>query len=91
MVGRHDNTLLFVYLSPQARLQGGLSNSNETPKGEVVKEASSYGAIESWVYPAHDQRSNVFLKGGALRDFSMDANLPIRPEWQLGLENQAEW
>jgi Capsule assembly protein Wzi len=32
-----------------------------------------------------------FLKGGAVRDFSMAANLQIRPEWQLRLEDQAEW
>ncbi len=32
-----------------------------------------------------------FLEGGALRDFSMAGNLQIRPEWQLRLEDQAEW
>ena len=32
-----------------------------------------------------------FLEGGALRDFSMATNLQIRPEWQLRLEDQAEW
>jgi hypothetical protein len=32
-----------------------------------------------------------FLQGGALRDFSAAANLQIRPEWQLKLENQTEW
>ncbi len=32
-----------------------------------------------------------FLQGGALRDFSVAANLQIRPAWQLKLEDQAEW
>jgi hypothetical protein len=32
-----------------------------------------------------------FLQGGALRDFSVAANLHLRPEWQLRLEDQAEW
>jgi Capsule assembly protein Wzi len=32
-----------------------------------------------------------FLQGGALRDFSLAANLQVRPEWQLRLEDQAEW
>jgi Capsule assembly protein Wzi len=32
-----------------------------------------------------------FLQGGALRDFSVAANLQLRPEWQLRLENQVEW
>jgi hypothetical protein len=32
-----------------------------------------------------------FLQGGAVRDFCMAANLQIRPEWQLRLEDQAEW
>jgi hypothetical protein len=32
-----------------------------------------------------------FLQGGALRDFSVAANLQLRPEWRLRLENQAEW
>jgi hypothetical protein len=32
-----------------------------------------------------------FLQGGALRDFSVAANLQLRPEWQLRLEDQAEW
>jgi hypothetical protein len=32
-----------------------------------------------------------FLQGGALRDFRVAANLQIRPEWQLCLEDQAEW
>jgi len=32
-----------------------------------------------------------FLQGGALRDFSLAANLQLRPEWQLRLEDQAEW
>jgi hypothetical protein len=32
-----------------------------------------------------------FLQGGALRDFSVVANLQIRPEWHLRLEDQAEW
>jgi hypothetical protein len=31
-----------------------------------------------------------FLQGGALRDFSVAANLQIRPEWRLRLEDQAE-
>jgi len=32
-----------------------------------------------------------FLEGGALRDFSVAANLQLRPEWQLRLQNQAEY
>jgi hypothetical protein len=32
-----------------------------------------------------------FLQGGALRDFSVAANLQVRPEWHLRLEDQAEW
>jgi hypothetical protein len=32
-----------------------------------------------------------FLQGGALRDFSVVANLQVRPEWHLMLEDQAEW
>jgi hypothetical protein len=32
-----------------------------------------------------------FLKGGTLRDYSVAAILQIRPEWQLRLEDQAEW
>jgi len=32
-----------------------------------------------------------FLQGGALRDFRVAANLQLRPEWYLGLEDQAEW
>jgi len=32
-----------------------------------------------------------FLQGGALRDFSVAANLQVRPEWQLRLEDQVEW
>ena len=32
-----------------------------------------------------------FLQGGALRDFRVGANLQIRPEWQLTLQNQTEW
>jgi hypothetical protein len=32
-----------------------------------------------------------FLQGGTLRDFSVAANLQVRPEWNLRLEDQAEW
>ncbi len=32
-----------------------------------------------------------FLKGGALHDFSVAANLQVRREWRLELEDQAEW
>jgi hypothetical protein len=32
-----------------------------------------------------------FLQGGALRDFSLAANLQFRSEWQLRLEDQTEW
>jgi hypothetical protein len=32
-----------------------------------------------------------FLQGGALRDFSLAANLQVRPDWQLRLQDQAEW
>jgi hypothetical protein len=32
-----------------------------------------------------------FLQGGALRDFSLAATLHLRPEWQLRVEDQAEW
>jgi hypothetical protein len=32
-----------------------------------------------------------FLQGGALRDFSLAANLQLRPEWRLRLEDQSEW
>jgi hypothetical protein len=32
-----------------------------------------------------------FLEGGALRDYSVAANLQLRPEWQLRFENQAEY
>jgi hypothetical protein len=32
-----------------------------------------------------------FLQGGALHDFSAAANLQLRPEWNLRLEDQAEW
>jgi hypothetical protein len=31
-----------------------------------------------------------FLQGGALRDFSLAANLQLHPEWQLRLEDQSE-
>jgi hypothetical protein len=32
-----------------------------------------------------------FLQGGALRDFSVAANLQLYPEWHLTLQDQAEW
>lgn len=32
-----------------------------------------------------------FLQGGALRDFSVAANLQLHPEWHLTLQDQAEW
>lgn len=32
-----------------------------------------------------------FLQGGALRDFSLAANLQVRPEWNVRGEDQAEW
>lgn len=32
-----------------------------------------------------------FLEGDTLHDYSLAANLQIRPEWQLRLEDQAEW
>jgi hypothetical protein len=32
-----------------------------------------------------------FLQGRALRNFSLAANLQVRPEWQLRLVDQAEW
>jgi hypothetical protein len=32
-----------------------------------------------------------FLQGGDLRDFSLATNLQVRPEWQLRIEDQAEW
>jgi hypothetical protein len=32
-----------------------------------------------------------FLRGGALRDFKVAASLQVRPEWQLRMEEQAEW
>jgi hypothetical protein len=32
-----------------------------------------------------------FLQGGALRDFSLAANLQLHPEWHLTLQDQAEW
>jgi hypothetical protein len=35
--------------------------------------------------------SQEFLEGGALHDYSVAANLQLRPEWQLRLENQAEY
>jgi Capsule assembly protein Wzi len=35
-----------------------------------------------------DQR---FLQGGVLHDLRVHANLSLRPEWQLELEEQAEW
>jgi hypothetical protein len=32
-----------------------------------------------------------FLEGGASRDYRVAATLQLRPEWQLRLENQAEY
>jgi hypothetical protein len=32
-----------------------------------------------------------FLRGGTLRDFSLVADLQLRPQWQLRVEDQAEW
>jgi hypothetical protein len=32
-----------------------------------------------------------FLEGGTLRDYSVAANLQLRPEWQLRIEDQAEY
>jgi len=32
-----------------------------------------------------------FVQGGALRDFSLAADLQVHPEWHLRLEDQAEW
>jgi hypothetical protein len=32
-----------------------------------------------------------FLQGGALHDFRVGANLQVRPEWYLKLEDQGEW
>lgn len=47
----------------------------------------------SWIEAAYRgmTANREFLEGGALRDYSIAANLQLRPEWQLHLENQAEY
>ncbi len=35
--------------------------------------------------------SGEFLQGGSLRDITVAADLAIRPQWQLRLEEQSEW
>lgn len=35
--------------------------------------------------------SSEFLGGGSLRDLRVSADIALRPEWQLRLENQTEW
>ncbi|MGA2249064.1 hypothetical protein [Terracidiphilus sp.] len=74
----------------------GTSNSRST-----ADMASAYVPIESWVYPALDRLAAEGYVPGAI--FSLytwmriacarmvAANLQVRPEWQPGVENQAEW
>jgi hypothetical protein len=76
MSSLRDTILFSVYLMPTTMLQASdPSNSRNTQQSTTDDMASTCVPIESGIYPAFDR---------------LAANLQVRAEWQLNLEDQAE-
>ena len=78
----------------------GYTNNRQLIGSWIGREGDGEQVWTTWNLSAHSsieasfRAMNVnreFLQGGALRDLNVAANLQLRPEWRLRLENQAEW
>ncbi len=78
----------------------GYTNNRQLIGSWIGREADGEQAWATWNLSPHSslelsERSMTvnreFLRGGTLRDLRATANIALRPEWQLHLEEQAEW
>ena len=79
---------------------GGYTTSRQLIGSWIGREGDGEQVWTTWNLSSHSfieasfrgmTANREFLQGGALHDVSVAANLQLRPEWQLRLENQAEW
>lgn len=77
----------------------GYTNNRQLMGSWIGREGQGEQVWATWQISPHSfielsgrsmNSGSDFLRGGSLRDFHMVADLALRPEWQLRLEDQAE-
>jgi len=78
----------------------GYTNNRQLIGSWIGREAQGEQAWATWHLSPHSvlelsgRSQNVnrgFLQGGSMRDFLATADFALQPEWQLRLQEQAEW
>jgi Capsule assembly protein Wzi len=78
----------------------GYTNNRQLIGSWIGREGDGEQVWTTWNLSPHSSieasfrgvtANREFLQGGGLRDFSLATNLQVRPEWQLRIEDQAEW
>ena len=78
----------------------GYTNNRQLIGSWIGREAQGEQTWVAWHFSPHSElelsgrSQNVnreFLQGGSLRDLRATANIALRPEWQLRLDEQTEW
>jgi Capsule assembly protein Wzi len=77
------------YTNNRQLMGSWIGREGDGEQGWATWNLSPRSSIEASVRSMTANRE--FLRGGALRDVSVAANLQLRPEWQLRVEEQAEW
>lgn len=95
---RHLEPPGFFYYNSQ--FKSGYTNNRQLIGSWIGREAQGEQIWANWHFSPRStlelsgRGQNVardFLEGGTLRDLRAVANIALRPEWQLRLEEQAEW
>jgi hypothetical protein len=95
---RHLEAPGFFYYNSQ--FKSGYTNNRQLIGSWIGREAQGEQTWATWHFSPRStlelsgRSQNVardFLQGGTLRDLRAAANIALRPEWQLRVEEQTEW
>jgi hypothetical protein len=95
---RHLEAPGFFYYNSQYK--SGYTNNRQLIGSWIGREAQGEQAWATWHFSPHSvlelsgRSQNVnreLLQGGTLRDLRAAADIALRPEWQLRMEEQTEW
>ncbi|MCU1225050.1 MAG: hypothetical protein JWQ42_3143 [Edaphobacter sp.] len=100
LLSPHRNLAFPGFFYSNVHYLSGYTNNRQLMGSWIGREGDGEQVWTTWNLSPHSSIeasfrgmtvNREFLQGGALRDFNVVANLQLRPEWQLRLENQAEW
>ncbi len=89
------------YLTPRRSFPGfyyfnvhylsGYTNNRQILGNWIGRESNGYQLWSNWWLSArHQTASDVFLRGGSLRDLNVSTDIALTPHWQLGAAVQQE-